>query len=243
MTLHVHETVEELLSQLAEYFIHTANEAIRSHGRFTVSLSGGSSPEKLYRLLASEAFRNRLDYSKVYFFFGDERYVPADSPDSNFRMVNNSLFQPLGIQGAQVFPVDTSLSPEAAAAAYMDAVRAFFNGAAPRFDLVLLGLGDNSHTASLFPHTSILQEKEAGVKAVFLEEQGIYRISFTAPLINLAQRVAFLVYGSAKAEAVRNILEEPGDPEKYPAQLINLSDGAIDWFLDKSAASKLYSAS
>jgi 6-phosphogluconolactonase len=181
MTLHVYETIEELLNQLAEYVIHAANESIRAHGRFTIALSGGSSPEKLYRLLASPAFRDRIDYSKVYFFFGDERYVPASDPASNFRMVNNSLLEPLAIAGSQVFMVDTSLPPDEAAAAYMDSISRFFEGASSGFDLILLGLGDNSHTASLFPYTGILHEKEAGVKAVFLEDQAVYRISFTAP--------------------------------------------------------------
>ena len=239
MTLHISDTVEELLVKLAEYFIDSANESIEKKGRFSVALSGGSSPEKLYGLLASPAFCKRVDWNKVYFFFGDERYVPLTDPGSNFKMVNIVLFEPLGIDASQVFPVDTSLSPAAAAADYLQKIQQYFDGSQPRFDLVLLGLGDNSHTASLFPFTDILHEPAASVKAVFLPDQLLYRVSFTAPLINMSHRVAFLVYGAAKAYAVKNVLEGVEDILHYPAQMIHPGDGALDWFLDTAAAGKI----
>jgi len=239
MTLHISDTVEELLAKLAEYFVDAANESIARHGRFSVALSGGSSPEKLYELLASSSFCERVDWTKVYFFLGDERYVPLTDPASNFKMVNTVLFDPLGIDASQIFPVDTTLPPAAAAADYVQKIQQHFNGSEPSFDLVLLGLGDNSHTASLFPFTDILYETEATVKAVFLPDQLLYRVSFTAPLINMAHRVAFLVYGSAKAYAVKNVLEGVDDVSNFPAQLIHPVDGAMDWFLDTAAAVKI----
>ncbi len=239
MTLHISDTVEELLAKLADYFIDSANKSIKKKGRFSVALSGGSSPELLYGLLSSPDFCERVDWSKVYFFLGDERYVSLTDAASNFLMIKTVLFVPLGIDASQVFPVDTSLSPTDAAANYLQKIQQHFDDSQPRFDLVLLGLGDNSHTASLFPFTEILHESEASVKAVFLPDQLLYRVSFTAPLINLAHRVAFLVYGAAKASAVENVLEGADDILHYPARMIRPGDGALDWFLDTAAATKI----
>ena len=239
MTLHIADTVEELLAKLAEYFIDAANESIDRYGRFSVALSGGSSPEKLYEILASPAFSKRVDWHKVYFFLGDERYVPITDAASNFKMINAVLVEPLGMDVSQIFPVNTAVPPTVAAADYLQKIQQHFEGNQPRFDLVLLGLGDNSHTASLFPFTPILHESEASVKAVFLPDQLLYRVSFTAPLINMAHRVAFLVYGAAKAFAVKNVLEEVEDCLHFPAQMIHPGDGALDWFLDKAAAAKI----
>ncbi|MBC7889510.1 MAG: 6-phosphogluconolactonase [Ferruginibacter sp.] len=241
MKLNIFETVDELLANLAEYFVGSANQSIAEHGRFSVALSGGSSPAKLYGLLASPSFRERVDWNKVYFFLGDERYVPLTDPESNFKMVNQVFFEPLQIKADHIFPVNTALSPADAAIAYMEDIDQHFTGDEPVFDLVLLGLGDNAHTASLFPFTAILQEKTATIKSVFITSLQSYRISFTAPLINLARRVAFLVYGEGKATAVSNILEGAGDIENFPARLIKPVEGELEWFLDKSAAFKIKS--
>ena len=239
MTLHISDTVDELLTQLAEYFIDSATESIERKGRFSVALSGGSSPELLYGLLSSPDFCERVDWTKVFFFLGDERYVSLTNPASNFKMIKAVLFVPLGIDASQVFPVDTSLSPAAAAADYLQKIQQHFDGSLPCFDLILLGLGDNAHTASLFPFTDILHESGASVRAVFLPDQLLYRISFTAPLINMAHRVAFLVYGASKAYAVKNVLDGVEDILHYPAQMIHPVDGALDWFLDTAAAAKI----
>ncbi|MEP7107341.1 MAG: 6-phosphogluconolactonase [Ferruginibacter sp.] len=242
MKINIYESVEELLEKLAEYFVDSANQSIAGHDRFSVVLSGGSSPEKLYGLLASPSFRDKVEWDKVYYFFGDERYVPATDPASNFKMVNRVFFEPMNIKASRVFPVNTALTPQDAAFEYMEDINRHFDGAESRFDLVLLGLGDNSHTASLFPFTDILHEKSATIKSVFLTGQQLYRISFTAPLINLAHRVAFLVYGEGKAQAVVNVLEGRNNIENFPAQLIQPVDGNLEWFLDRSAASKLASS-
>ncbi|MEO6547134.1 MAG: 6-phosphogluconolactonase [Ferruginibacter sp.] len=239
MRLNIFETVDELLQKLAEYFVEAADESINDHGRFTVALSGGSSPEKLYSLLASDQFNKKVDWKNVYFFLGDERYVPLTDEQSNYKMANRVLFQPLDIEWTQIFPIDTTHAPEDAAVDYMKEINTHFNGAAPQFDLILLGLGDNSHTASLFPHTEILHELTATVRPVFLPDQQVYRISFTAPLINMAHRVVFLVYGKAKAAAVQTILEGMPDIENFPAQLIQPEDGDLEWFLDKDAAAEI----
>lgn len=188
---------------------------------------------------ASGDYKNKADWSRVSFFFGDERYVPFDNPDNNGLMAKQTLFEPLNIDESKVFYIGTSLSPEHDAADYTDAIFTYFGARQPRFDLVLLGLGDNAHTASLFPGTDVLYEEQAIVRAVFLKEQNVYRITMTAPLINEAHKIAFLVYGKSKAQAVKHVLAQEKNIELYPAQLIQPLDGAVNWFMDAGAASGL----
>jgi len=239
MKINVFKTVQELLVAMADYFVSTAKSSISSRKEFNVALSGGSSPKKLYEILASSDFKHQVEWDKVNFFFGDERYVPADDPDNNALMVKKALFDPLNISSSNIFTINTSLPPEEAAKKYTLTIANHFKDQKIRFDLVLLGLGDNSHTASLFPYTSVLSDKSASVKAVFLEEQNVYRITMTAPLINQARQIAFLVYGEAKTDAVRHVLEDVIDTEKYPAQLIHPEKGDLRWYLDEAAASGL----
>ncbi len=239
MKIHIFKTETALLTALADFFIETATQAIAERGQCTVALSGGRSPKKLYELLASPQFNQQVDWQKVYFFFGDERYVPATSSDSNALMAQKALFDPLQIAPAQIFQVDTTLSPTEAADAYTEAITTHFQQQPVCFDLILLGLGDNAHTASLFPHTPVLAETVAAVKAVYLEDQQVYRITMTAPLINQARQIAFLVYGADKAEAVQQVLEGELNIEQYPAQLISPINGEVDWFLDEAAAGLL----
>jgi len=239
MKLNVFPTSDEAIRALAEQFVTLAEQAIAARGRFVVALSGGSSPKRLYELLASAAYHERVAWEQVYFFFGDERNVPHTSPDSNYLMAKKTLLDPLGIRSAQVFAVDTEEEPAEAAVQYALAIEEFFEERKARFDLVLLGLGDNAHTASLFPRTSILSDKTVGVKEVWLAEQQVYRISFTAPLINQARAIAFLVFGTDKAVAVAQVLGSERNIEQYPAQLIAPSNGTVDWYLDEAAASEL----
>lgn len=238
MKLNVFNTAGEVLDALALHFVKIANGAITTTGKFSVALSGGSSPKKLYELLAS-SYKGKIDWSKVYFFFGDERNVPQTDPDSNYLMVKKALFDPLAIKAANIFPVDTTLSPQDAAKKYEEEIEQFFDDVELSFDLVLLGLGDNSHTASLFPFTPVLHDRTPGVKEVFVEDQQVYRITLNAPLINDAQHIAFLVYGEGKAIAVHHVLEDDEDIEEFPAQLIEPVVGEIEWFLDSSAAAML----
>lgn len=234
--MHVGRTEEEVLIGLADFFIKKANESVTEHGTFNVSLSGGGSPQRLYEILALPPYNKLVAWDKVYFFFGDERYVPFDDPASNGLMVKKALFDPLKISSAQIFYIDTSLKPEEAAAEYEKTILTHFNGKPLTFGLALLGLGDNSHTASLFPYTPVINETAVGVRAVYLKDQGIYRITMTAPLINQAEQVAFLVYGENKAAAVFNVLKGQPDVQKYPAQLIHPVKGNLHWYMDKKAA-------
>lgn len=236
MKVHIYDTEEEVIKGLADFFIRTVNHSTRTKGECSVVLSGGNSPKKLYQLLTTAEYRKQVDWSKVSFFFGDERYVPFDNPDSNGLMAKQTLFDPLQIEESKIFYIGTTLSPEHDAANYTDTIFTYFGEQQVKFDLVLLGLGDNSHTASLFPYTGVLQEEKAIVRSVFLEDQKIYRITMTAPLINDAHTIAFLVYGKGKAEAVKHVLKDEKNIELYPAQLIQPLDGTVNWFMDTEAA-------
>ena len=239
MKLNIFNSADEVLTALADYFIKVATESIATKNKFTVALSGGSSPKKLYELLASTSYADHIDWEKVYFFFGDERNVPQDHKDSNYLMAKKALFDPLLISPANVFAVDTTFEPAEAAARYWEMISTFFDEGELSFDLVLLGLGDNSHTASLFPHTPVLHDTTPGVKEVWLEDQQVWRITLNAPLINDGRHIAFLVYGEGKAIAVHHVLEDAEDIEEYPAQLIDSITGETVWFLDEAAAADL----
>ena len=234
-----YETPDQLITGLADFVVATSKEAIARHNRFDFALSGGSSPKRLYELLTTDSYRNKVDWSRTYFFFGDERNVSQDHPDSNYLMVKRTLFEPLAIESKRIFPIDTTLTPEQAAAKYERQIKDHFNDDTCSFDLILLGLGDNSHTASLFPYTEVLHELHALVKGLFVPEVNMYRITLTAPLINNAYRVAFLVYGASKSAAVKHILRDENNIELYPAQLIRPIHGEPVWFLDAAAAREL----
>lgn len=237
--LRIYPTPDEVVHHLADYFVQVANEAIAARGRFSVALSGGGSPKKLFELLASDAFRGRVEWQKADFFFGDERYVPHTSPDSNYRMAKLAMLDALRIEPNHIFPVDTSLPPAEAAQAYTQALQKYFGAEEMQLDLDLLGLGDNAHTASLFPHTPVLHATAAEVQAVYVEEVKAQRITLTAPLLNQARHTVFLVYGAGKATAVQQILTGPRDINQYPAQLIAPPAEAPLWFLDEAAAAAL----
>jgi 6-phosphogluconolactonase len=239
MELYIYKTPDEVIEGLANYFIQTVKTAIKEKNECAVVLSGGNSPKKLYELLASMDYGNQIDWDKVYFFFGDERYVPFNDPGNNGNMVKKALFEPLMIPDANIFYINTAVPPGESAKKYSQRILSYFKNNPVRFDLILLGLGDNAHTASLFPHTPVLKEKKALVSAVYIQELSSYRITMTAALINEAHAISFLVYGDAKANAVHDVLEGEKDFETYPAQLIIPEDGVLHWFLDEDAAKSL----
>lgn len=235
-------TPQELFAAAAEEVIRAANEAVTASGKFTLVLSGGSTPKALYNLLATNA-RTALPWDRMYFFWGDERHVPPTDPDSNYRMVNEAMLSKVPIPPANVFRMEAE-NPDASAAAasYDQTLRKFFQldaSGVPRFDLVLLGMGPDGHTASLFPGTEGLKEKSRLVIANWVEKLKTHRLSFTLPVLNAAHTVAFLVSGTDKAPALKAVLEgnEPG--EQYPAKLVQPKDGKLVWFLDRAAASGL----
>jgi 6-phosphogluconolactonase len=236
--IHIFDDLIQLFDSLAEFVITQSNIAIQKNGRFSFVLSGGSSPRRLYELMASEKYRHQMAWDKVDFFFGDERYVPALDPQSNYLMAKQTLFDPLNISSDQIYAIDTTLPPDEAARSYQNDIRTYFKTRPVSFDLILLGLGDNVHTASLFPHSSVLHEKTDWVKAVYVEEVKMNRITLTAPIINQSNTIVFLVYGESKADAVKQVMSGERDIEKYPAQLIRPEKGTLHWFVDQKAALK-----
>lgn len=239
MELQIYKDIDELINVLAAAIQKASEEAIAARGQFNFVLSGGSSPRKLYELLASETYRNKIDWKKTYFFFGDERFVPENDSKRNSLMAKEVLFDPLEIEDSHICNVDTSGTPMEAAQTYADSIATHFSNKTIEFDFILLGLGDNAHTASLFPNTAVLRETEPTIKSEFVKEVDMYRITMTAPLINQAHNIALLVFGKNKAEAVYRVLEDKaGTVAKYPARLIN-SNKKVVWYLDNAAASKL----
>lgn len=237
MSVLIYNNSEELFDDLSEYILNIATQSIVEKGIFNFVLTGGNSPKKLYEILAT-TYKDKIDWSKVYFFFGDERNVTPNHESYNGLMAKRSILDPLNIAEDHIFYVNTNLEPEQAAADYNDAIKAHFKDADVSFDLILLGMGDDAHTASLFPKTSILEIQEAGVSSVYVEKLSTYRISFTAGLINKAKNVAFLVFGESKAEAVQHVLNgEEKNTTLYPSQLIAPNNGTLTWFLDDQAAS------
>jgi 6-phosphogluconolactonase len=235
----------DLFQAAADEVIHTATTAIAERGRFTIALSGGSTPKNLYSLIAANASAN-LPWDRMFFFWGDERHVPPDDPDSNYRMAQETLLSKVPVPPANVFRIPAeNPDADAAAEAYDQTLRKFFALAPeefPRFDLILLGMGPDGHTASLFPETAALQEKSRLAVANRVEKLDTTRITLTLPVLNSARCVAFLVSGIDKAPALHEVLEGSAPAEKYPSKLVQPSEGKLIWFVDRAAASQLSKA-
>ncbi|MFN6963190.1 MAG: 6-phosphogluconolactonase [Pyrinomonadaceae bacterium] len=231
----------DLSLSAAELFASAAIEAIAARGRYAVSLSGGSTPRSLYARLAAE-YGSLIDWSRVHFFFGDERFVPADSPESNFRMVDEALFAPLGIAAHNIHRWRTELGdPAAAAADYEVHLKQFFDlapGALPRFDLTLLGLGEDGHTASIFPGTPAVHETERLAIANWVDKLQMHRLTLTLPVINNSTQTVFIVAGTGKADIVRRIIDGPPTAD-LPASLVSATGNPLIWLLDAAAGARL----
>lgn len=230
---------EELSIAAAKLFVQIANEAIKERGIFTVALTGGSSPASLYKLLAQQPYSEQIDWHKAHIFWGDERWVPLSDDKSNAKMAYETLLNHVPIPKEQIYPMwAKDLPPLEFAREYEEVLRQTL-GSIPSFDLILLGMGEDGHTASLFPGTKVLQEKSKWVEAYYLDAQEMHRITLTAPAINQARNIVVMVYGSNKANALHQVLEGSQDITKYPAQLINPPNGTAFWFVDEAAASRL----
>jgi 6-phosphogluconolactonase len=226
-----------LFRAAAAEFSRCAREAIAAGGRFCVALSGGNTPRGVYSLLAAEQGKT-LPWNRIFVFFGDERHVPPDHPDSNYRMANETLLSKVPIPPQNVFRVPAELPADVAADKYERSLREFFNlpeNALPNFDLVLLGLGDDGHTASLFPGTAALAETSRLVVANWIEKFQSYRITFTYPVINRAAEALFLVSGDSKSQILKAVLD-PSGPRVYPAQAVQPQAGILMWLVDREAA-------
>jgi 6-phosphogluconolactonase len=236
VSVNVYANPEELAQAAAREFAARAAEAIDERGRFAVVLAGGSTPRATYELLARD-YRDTIDWKEVHVFFGDERSVPPDDDDSNYKMARESLLDHVPI--GSVHRMQGELPPDEAAEAYEQDLRDFFGSEdLPRFDLILLGTGPDGHTASLFPETSALEVHDRLVVANPVLKLETTRITLTVPAINAARAVCFLVAGENKAGPVAEIVEGNPDPREYPASLIQPENGPV-WMLDRAAASGL----
>jgi 6-phosphogluconolactonase len=229
----------DLANAAAAHFVERSRQSIAARSVFTVALSGGSTPRLLHEHLAQPGYANEVDWRHVELFWGDERCVPPESDQSNFRMAMETLIEHVPLPELNIHRMIGEDDPQEAAAAYEDQLRRVFGGRDARFDLIFLGLGENGHIASLFPHTKLLHETTKEVAAMYVEEVKMSRITFTPKVINAAEEVVFLVSGEGKADVVQRVLEGRRDIEEIPAQLVNPTDGTTRWMLDAAAASKL----
>jgi 6-phosphogluconolactonase len=234
-----YDDYEALSNAAAGIFVQRAREAVQQKGWFGVVLSGGHTPQRTYELLAEPPYRDHVSWGQVHVFWGDERCVPHADPRSNIRMARQALLDQVPIPASQIHPITCGQAPEEGAKDYEAAIREFFGNRPPRFDLIFLGLGENGHTASLFPESPVLQEQMRWVAEVYVAEQDLYRVTLTAPFINQAAVVAFLVSGSNKANVLKEVLEGPADPAHLPAQLIQPVNGELHWLVDQEAAAML----
>jgi 6-phosphogluconolactonase len=238
----IFDDASEVARAAADRFIEIARAAIDKRGRFSVALAGGSTPKRAYELLASDEYQDQLDWSKVHIFFGDERTVPPDDAESNYRMVNEAMLSRLPLPPENIHRIQGVGDAVANARLYEDELRTYFNDALwPGFDLVLLGMGDDGHTASLFPGSPALNERQVWVVANWVEKFKAYRITLTAPAINHAAHVIFLITGENKAERLAEVLSDGRDAERLPSQLINPMNGSLEWLTDKAASAHLSS--
>lgn len=245
--LDVFPTHDALMRAAAELFVAASIDAIGASDRFAVALSGGATPQSLYTLLATDAYASRIDWSRVHIFWGDERSVPPSSPESNYRRARVALLARVPVPAANVHRIRGEDEPAAAAAAYERKLRELFRTpvGAPRsttgarFDLILLGLGDDGHTASLFPGSATLHETRRWVMAEEFADVSISRVTLTPVVINAASEVLFLVSGREKSATLKRVLEGPRQPDALPAQAIAPSAGRLRWLVDADAAADL----
>jgi len=236
----VFDDAEAVARAAAEEFVRLALGAVEERGTFSVALSGGSTPRRVYELLASDEFKERVPWNSVHIFFGDERTVPPDHAESNYRMANETLLSRVQIPSENVHRIDGVGDAAANASAYESVMRGYFGDAQwPRFDLVFLGMGDDGHTASLFPGSSALEESRAWVAPNWVEKFSTWRITLSAPAINAARNVIFLITGASKADRLHEVLNGAHEPTRLPSQMIQPRDGALRWYVDRAAAAKL----
>jgi len=230
---------QSLARATAIHFVECAQEAINEHGYFAVALAGGSTPRAAYETLATVEFAPNILWEKVHVFWSDERCVAPNHEDSNYRMAFEVLLRHSPIPVKQIYRMEGELEPKEAAQLYEERLQAFFGQSAPRFDLILLGLGQDGHTASLFPSSKALEEKKHWVAANYVRRLSTWRLTLTAPFINHAANVTFLVSGEDKAEILRRVLAGRFTPEEIPAQMIRPDHGQLRWLMDAGAAALL----
>ena len=234
--IEVFQSIEVLNKAAAEYIVTVSNEAIVERGRFTIALSGGNTPQRLYSLLSEIPYRKQICWNRTFIFWGDERCVPLNDKRNNAYQVKSILLDKIDIPLLNIHSIPVDLPPLVAASKYEMEMRFFLKNDPIHFDMILLGLGENGHTASLFPGTKVIHEHAEGMRAVWVEDEKMFRITMTAPLINRARHVLFLVTGKRKAGILGKVLDTSYQHNKYPAKLIKPINGDLLWFADQEAA-------
>jgi len=247
MQLHIYKNADEVSHAAAKWVADAITQTLKVQDRFTIALSGGGSPQHLHKILAAPPYRDQIEWSKLHVFWGDERAVPFEDSRNNAKMGYDTLLNMVPVPPSQVHVMRTDIAPVQSAIEYEKILHQYFN-AVPggssdplpnSFDLVLLGMGDDGHTLSLFPGTEVVHEEKAWTKAFFLAAQNMYRITLTLPIVNRASRIAFLTMGSGKAHALKEVLKGKYDPDKYPSQTIQPVNGELHWFVDEAAAAEV----
>ena len=242
--LTVYPDKQSFVQGAADFIAELAARAIVERGRFTIALSGGGTPRPIYARLASAEYRERIAWPQVHIFFGDERCVPPDDARSNYRLARETVLDQVAIPPDNIHRIKGEIDPAQAALLYEQELQGVFRTRSlPPFDLICLGMGENGHTASLFPGTAALHERERWVAAQYAEVMQTWRVTFTAPLINAARGVAFLVEGAGKADMLWRVLAGPYQPDVLPSQLIQPASGQLYWLVDAAAASRLTATS
>jgi len=239
--IHVFADLETLSSNAAEFIFTLSRKTIASGGNFSVALSGGTTPRRLYTLLGSSPYREKIDWKQVHIFWADERCVPKDHPESNYKLAFDTFLSRISIPSSNIHRVEGETDPETAARNYERDIRQL-SGATlpPAFDLIILGAGDDGHTASLFPTSPALRERERLVVPVYLEAPKLNRVTLTLPILNHAAQILFLVSGRSKKSVVEEVVER-GNSRQYPAGLVHPQQGNSIWFIDHDAADLLMS--
>ena len=234
-----------LALEAARRFVHLASQASENRGIFTVSLAGGSTPGQMYEILASAPHLAMVDWTRVFVFWGDERCVPPDHSDSNYRKAKEALLDQVPIPADHIYRIPAELPPEQAAEVYEESLLQFFSSLPDeeqrqqaRFDLVLLGMGDDGHTASLFPGTPAIHEHTRWVRAQYIDKMAAWRITLTPAILNRARHIILLVSGQAKSYTLPRVLYGTYQPERYPAQVIKPPEGELEWLVDEAAAAQ-----
>lgn len=234
MSVTVFNDLDTLYKKSADIFVELSEKAIQKHGKFVVALSGGSSPKAIFNLLATEEYSSKIDWSKIYFFWVDERWVPLNDEKSNAKMTFEALFNKVPVVKDQIFPMyKEGVEAVDFAKEYEQEVKNVL-GESGNFDFILLGMGDDGHTASLFPGEKILHEKEKWVDAFYLKSQEMFRITLTEPIINKAENILVVTFGESKKHALNEVLNGEYNPELYPMQLIERKEG-FQLFTDEKA--------
>ncbi|MDP6924019.1 MAG: 6-phosphogluconolactonase [Candidatus Scalindua sp.] len=233
--IHAYPNKEKLVAATTDRIADCMELAIQKNGLCSMALSGGKTPGGIFSLLASNPYRDRLDWSKLHLFWGDERMVPPDHQDSNYRLVQETLLDHIKIPDENVHRMRGEIAPEEAAAEYVSLLHDHFKGDLPCFDLMLLGLGEDGHTASLFPGTDAVEEREKHAVAVFVPKLDAWRVTLTLPVLNAARKIMFLVSGKSKSEMVQRIISNKQLAKEIPATMVNPQNGELHWMMDSEA--------